>query len=204
MYLPLAAVAAATVVGHYELLRLGLRHGERPVAEPRWQIACLMGVMICCLGTLTVRRDRDYRDGVAIWQDTVARLLITRGHTLPWALHFTALDEMKRRYPHGAPLAISPTVSGAHINLAMSLHRLGRLDEAREHYVQGLGPEPESAKAHHNLANLLADLGRRNEALEHYDRALQIDPGYANAYKYAAATLYSLPPIPQGSGICRV
>ena len=103
MYLPLAAVAAATVVGHYELLRLGLRHGERPVAEPRWQIACLMGVMICCLGALTVRRRsrlsrrRCYLAGHRR-QGSSSRAAI---HCLG-RCDSTALDEMKRRYPQSA------------------------------------------------------------------------------------------------------
>ncbi len=57
-------------------------------------------------------------------------------------------------------------------NLAGALVRLGRLDEAIEHYDKALTIRPDYAEAHANLGLTLLRRGRNGEAIEHFRKAL--------------------------------
>jgi tetratricopeptide (TPR) repeat protein len=71
MYLPLAAVLALVVLGGAAAWRRpGAGHGAGwPRRAPL--VAAVLATVV--LGGLTVRRNHDYRSGVAIWSDTVAK-----------------------------------------------------------------------------------------------------------------------------------
>ena len=73
-------------------------------------------------------------------------------------------------------LRSKPDYAEAHYNLGVVLERVGRAQEAIEHYEQALRIKPDYVKAHYNLGVALARLGRMPEAIGHYEEALTSDP----------------------------
>jgi tetratricopeptide (TPR) repeat protein len=76
-----------------------------------------------------------------------------------------------------------PPVEGARVenNLGVALQRLGKFDEALEHFSHALQLNANYAEAHCNLGRMLAQQGRRDEAVAHLKQALQLRPGYEQA-----------------------
>jgi tetratricopeptide (TPR) repeat protein len=88
-------------------------------------------------------------------------------------------------------LAINPRYTEVHVNLALVLSDLGRLDEARACFEQAAEAEgrprdgrlTRSARAqlanrHAELGEAYAAHGRPTEAIDQYRRALVLEPGY--------------------------
>jgi protein O-mannosyl-transferase len=89
----------------------------------------------------------------------------------------------------GTTISKNPKSWMAHNNIAISLAREGRGQEAIAHFNNALELNPGHGDAHYNLANLLLRLGRVNEALAHYEKALEINPRNALAHYNLAAAL---------------
>ena len=71
--------------------------------------------------------------------------------------------------------------SVTHYNIGNELARLGRIDEASDHYRRAIRLHADNAVANHNLATLLARRGDLAEAKAHFEEALRIAPSYAQA-----------------------
>lgn len=65
---------------------------------------------------------------------------------------------------------------------AISLHRGGRLDDARRLYEQILAADSRNASAWHFLGVLQHQTGNSDAAIASISRALELDPSYADAY----------------------
>jgi tetratricopeptide (TPR) repeat protein len=84
---------------------------------------------------------------------------------------------------------LAPADPRVHLNRALALLHLSRVDDAQGELEQAVRLDPVYAKAHFNLGLLLVKRGRAAEGSTHLRRALEIDPGYAEA----RAALESLP-----------
>ncbi len=180
MYLPLAAVAAAVVIGVYKLSRrLARRRGMPDGKLFRWQ-AMGIGIAALLLGAATFARNEVYRNETALWGDVVqkaphnARAHVYFGN----ALRGKRPDLALRHYQTATEL--QPSLGEAHNNLANLLQET-RPDLAMQHYVTALEIDPGHVEAHNNLANLLARQGRFGEAVDHYREAIRLRPDYAQA-----------------------
>ena len=87
-------------------------------------------------------------------------------------------------------VAKRPTNALAHCNLAITLVKDGRLDEAVAHYQQSLALSPRAANTHYNYGVLLARLGREDEALGHYEQALSVQPNFPSAQSNLGTLLF--------------
>lgn len=63
----------------------------------------------------------------------------------------------------------------ARFELAFSLHRQGRLEEAQAQHERNLELNPLSPEAHLAVADFLTDQGREEDAAEHYERARRLE-----------------------------
>lgn len=79
-------------------------------------------------------------------------------------------------------IALAPDHAQAHVQAAGSAFRLGRIDEALEHYREAVRLEPRDPRAQNNLGHTLAARGRLDEAIVHYRAALRLDPELAAAH----------------------
>lgn len=196
MYLPLAAVITALVIGVSRWL-------------PRSRLA--VAVLAASLGFLTTERNRDYRSEQAIWADTVAKrptnprahthlgnVQAAAGHHADAIAHYR---EAVRLRPDFVPayinlgetlsitgrndealgalrkaLALRPTSAEAELNLGVALDRAGQPAAARAAYERALARNPRLALAHANLGDALLRSGETGTALRHLDEAGRLQP----------------------------
>ena len=202
MYLPLAAIIAAIVVGVWHFL------GRRSVI--------VFVAIAIALGALTAQRNLDYRSAISIWQDNIAKRpdsprpygelasALSDAGRIPEALatYETAVRLLpnypKLRHNYGVALAAAgrldeaaaqfelalaefPTLADAHYELGNVRHEQGRNAEALACYQDAIRLRPDFALAHNNAANILTNFDRTDEALTHYAAAVRADPNLPDA-----------------------
>ena len=69
--------------------------------------------------------------------------------------------------------------------------KLGKRNEAVQHYERALQLKPDYAQAHNNLGLELAAQGKREEAWRHFEQALQLKPDYADAHHNLGFALFT-------------
>ncbi|HEY4258087.1 MAG TPA: tetratricopeptide repeat protein [Candidatus Udaeobacter sp.] len=210
MYLPLAAIIVAIVVGGWHVL------GRRSVP--------IFVAIAIVFGALTARRNIDYRSAISIWQDNIAKRpdsprpygelasALSNAGRVPEALaaYETAVRLLpnypKVRHNYAVALAAAgrldeavaqfelalaqlPTLADARYELGNVRHEQGRNAEALACYEEATRLRPDFALAHNNAANILANFGRTEEALAHYAAAAHADPNLPDAQYNWANTL---------------
>ena len=171
MYLPLAAVTTFAAIGIHATAK---RH--------TWALLVLLALG---LGCVTAQRNEDYRSGLAIWGDTIAR---RPNSALAHANLGVALSKVSGRLDdaiaqYKEALRLNPDFPEAHYDLANAWAGMpGRLNEAIAEYEEALRLRPDYAEAHENLAFALEGVpGRLDDAVAQYKEALRLNPGSAEA-----------------------
>lgn len=207
MYLPLAAVFCAFVVGACWLV------GRRGAP---WAVTTAAAL---ALGT--VNRNETLRDPTALWRDTVAkrpdnarahfnlgRLLAQEGRDVAAIGEFEVVvklqpNDFEARNKLGAALLrtgrpsdafaqlsealrLAPDAPDVHNNLGIALAKAGRFAEAIEHLETVVRLRPESFEAKFNLGSALAQAGRVPEAIDAFEKARQISPENPNVRQMLA------------------
>ncbi|HUR58347.1 MAG TPA: tetratricopeptide repeat protein, partial [Opitutaceae bacterium] len=182
MYLPLAAVSAALVLG----VRAAARRGTAPI---------LIAAGLALAG-LTVRRNGDFRDGLTLWGDTVAKRPgnVRARCQLGEALR-VAGDLRGAQAQFEAALRIQPDYAAAHNDLGIVLSvDPAQLPAALAHFEAALRVAPGAAPIHNNHGVALSQVhGREANAQEEFRTAIRLEPGFADAHKNLANLLIRLP-----------
>ncbi|WP_158750512.1 lipopolysaccharide assembly protein LapB [Acidobacterium sp. S8] len=76
-----------------------------------------------------------------------------------------------------------------HLNLALSLQLLNRMDEAETQFREAIRLDPKLAPAHFRLGNLLEDRGRSDAAIPELKEAAHLDSSYAEPH-FSLARIY--------------
>jgi tetratricopeptide (TPR) repeat protein len=198
-YLPLAALVTLVVVGLWAALvsrnwKLETRNSSdaqhaTPFSFAGFQFPVssfqfLVILLALTLGTLTFRRNRDYRSELTLWTDTLekrpgnARAAMNCGAALLSAdapvEALTRLNEAIRLNPND-PMAFN--------NRGLAHHRLGNYEQALRdlsHAVQLGGAN--QVRAYNNRALTFIQLGRVDSALQDLSSAIGILPSYERPY----------------------
>ena len=187
MYLSLAAVMAALVVGAYLGCQAMTRRGWLPGRAQLAGEVCLVGLVAGVLGFLTFQRNDVYQSEISVWEDTVskaphnARAYSNLGNILSAKRDFQAALVQYQK-----ALELRPDLAGSHSNLGNTLAYLGRIDAAEACYQKAIEIDPNFADPQNNLASLFARRGEFEQAKLHYQRALQIKPDYPEAHNNLA------------------
>jgi Flp pilus assembly protein TadD len=197
IYLPLTAVATLIMVAIYAALRR--------LSARQWISERTAGVLGLCaaaaaalaLAVATFERNRDYRDDLSIWRDTLAKApsnsraqnnlgvaLLARGE----------FDEAMALFWKAMMSTASDPI--ANCNYYGNLARLGRMDAVIAECWRAVRRGPDSAEARRNLAWQLATCpaaSRRNgaAALEHALLADQLSYGRSPEALDALAAAYA-------------
>jgi Flp pilus assembly protein TadD len=168
IYLSLAAVAAAAVLGAHALW-------GRRIAAPAVVLAAI-------LGSLTVLRNRDYGSAFTLWQGAAAS---EPGSECAHSGYGVALAE-SGRLPEAIgefeeAIRLMPGYAEAQNNLGVALCVQGRLGEGIRHMEAALEVQPGYSEAHFDLGKALEQEGRVPEALRHYEEAVRLRPGFVDA-----------------------
>jgi protein O-mannosyl-transferase len=165
MYLALAALATGVVVGGYLI-------GRRVAGGAVWFLGpatlraisfALVGLVAAGLGMTTFLRNRDYRDELSLWTDTV------------------------RKCPEN--LRARSNLVVLHNGLGMALERRGKIDAAIAQYRRAIEVKSDYPDAHHNLAKALLGRGQVDEAVGEFRRTLESDPSNVEVYTSLGAAL---------------
>ena len=185
MYLPLISVLAVFTVAAHSLLEYSERRVPRLCSGRRraWAGGAMVLVAAAAFGSLTVARNRDYRDAISIWSTVVEVMpLNARGHlSLGAALENKGDIEAALERYHRA-IDLRPGFADAHGNLGATLGSMGQFEEAVHHLRIAVSRRPGHGVAHYNLGTALASLGRAEEGITHYRRAIEIDPTTVRAH----------------------
>jgi protein O-mannosyl-transferase len=166
MYLPLAAVIAAAVVGIFSGL------GRMP------------GLAVCTIAAVglaiaTVRRNEVYQSDLTLWADTVAKQPenALAHNNLGKALYERgSVVEAIAQYQEAIRLRPGPESVYAYINLGDALELTNHLPEAIADYQAAEELKPDWSGIHAELADALCHAGRLADAISEYERALQLNP----------------------------
>ena len=222
MYLPLAAVIAAVVVG---VARAFPRRGLTALA---------MAALALPLGLLTERRNALYNDDLALWQQTVdespasARAQVGLGAALHLrnrprealvhhliavglnpneasshynaGLALTALGQLAAAMPqYREAIRIDPKFCPAHYQLGLALMLTHRLPEAEAEFAEAVRLQPTLAEAHFEWGAALVQGGRLAEAVDKYREALRLKPDFLDAEFALGVALYQLNRAPEAA-----
>ncbi len=176
MYLPLAGLVVAAVVGWYVAVQA--RSRGRSLSHAALHVS--LGVAVCALlAAGTVARNREYRSRLTLAQTIVERWPSGRGHFLLGSELFDA----NRHGEAAAEFRLSARdYPGAHFALGTMLAADGRFDEAIPELERFLETGPAGVAAaggHHLLGQALLAQGRPDEAAAEFERLLERWPDYA-------------------------
>ena len=163
MYLPLAGIVALIV--HAACRRLG------PPA------AWVLSAAALVLGVATASRNRDYRDAVSIWTDTVDKVPSNaRAHNnLAFALHEQGKNvEASAHFVRA--VALQPDYVTAHYDWGVALLDQGRAVDAIVQFETAVRLAPDHIDALVNLGNALVKAQRAADAIPRYEQALRLKP----------------------------
>jgi len=183
MYLPLAALIAALVLGAYAV------HRKLSSTRSTWEatgntVLVILAVAIAAaLGVRTYVRNRDYASELQIWHATVTtapenwRAHANMGHAL---LRAQETDQAVAHLLRS--LEIEPDNAAAHGSLGAAVVQRGKIEEGIAHLQRAIEIQPNNAETFNNLGHAWLQLGKADEAVAPLRTALEIRPHYANAH----------------------
>jgi tetratricopeptide (TPR) repeat protein len=84
---------------------------------------------------------------------------------------------------YGKALAIKPDDAALHLNLALALANMKKIDEAKAELEKAAQLDPTQAgKAYYNLGAIYINSGQTDAAGEAFKKAMELQPDYADAY----------------------
>jgi len=198
MYLPLAAVLTAVVLGGYVAGRGLVRRAKIPKYVGIAGATVLIAAAAVVLGLLTVRRNEAYRSELSIWQDTLAKVPYNYRAYLNCGAASSAKGQLQEAVAYyERALQVKPDFAEAHYNLGRALAEMGQVAESIDHYQQAVRIRPDYAIAHNNLGFALAGLGRTAEAIQHYQQAIKIRPDDVAVHTNWGAALSAMGRLPE-------
>ena len=184
MYLPLAAIVAATVLGVYALLR------ARP---PRGALTALAAGAALALASASALRLELYRSPLELWSQV---LEVYPTHRLRDRIESSIAQELAHEgrladaLPHFELAAqLRPSSAENWANLGRARLMQGALEAAANALGRAVQLDPDDAAEHAHLGLALGRMSRWSEAETELERALALDPANANARKTLARVL---------------
>lgn len=127
--------------------------------------------------TVTVARNRDWKDGFTLWSKTVRQSpdsSVAHGSLGRAYQEQGQLDKAAAEYEKA--LRIYPADYKAHYNLGVIYDKQDRLTKAVHHYLRAIEINPAYANAHFNLANVYQRQGLPGKAIGQYHEVIKLDP----------------------------
>ena len=174
LYLPL--VGFCMVIS---LLFSGLMNRRFNMAPRKSKIVILflMITLLATYSTMTISRNRDWKDGLSLWSktlETTPNSAPVHGNLGRAYLEHDLLEEAIREFK--AALSIKPRSHKAHYNLGFAYEKKGLIKEAIQQFEKTLTLKPDYANAHFNLGNIYKQLRLLDKAIIAYKHVIEIDP----------------------------
>ena len=157
-------------------------------------------VVIAMLVVLSFSQQSIYKDGEALWRDTIAKNSNSwMAHAnLGHVLHAQGRDEEGWQEDQLA-LALAPNLAEPHFTVAIGDAIHGDLDGTIRQCRAAIAIDPDYAPAYANLAKALLSQNKVAEALEAANQAVQVAPDYALGHFELAQVLEQMGNLPQAA-----
>ncbi|MEW6108588.1 MAG: tetratricopeptide repeat protein [Nitrospirota bacterium] len=177
LYLPSSGLIASFVtVIYFSVNKIFKEKGIKPA------IAIIASASLI-FSILTIKRNLLWRDGVAIWEDTIKK---SPNKARPHANLANLYHEMglynKAEDEYLKAIGISPSFAGLYNNLGNVYKAQGRYDEAIKEYRTSIRIDPRFAEGYYNLGATLYEIGDMEEAHIYLEKTLEISPEFFDAY----------------------
>jgi tetratricopeptide (TPR) repeat protein len=179
MYLPMATVVTAAVVGAYAV-------AHRNFALHRatgWGLAAVaLAAVAVPLGWRTILRNADYGSALRMWELGVRQRPENPRARLSLAVALLGDRQTDRAIAElDRAIALEPRYAEAYANRASAYYMKGRPDRALADYDQAIVLRPAYALAYSNRGVAQKALGRLDQAVRDYTRALELNPDFPDA-----------------------
>ena len=183
MYLPLAAVVVAVVLGGYVILARWSISGTQRAGLSQNLGYILAGGVIVTLGLLTIKRNYDYASEFSIWDATVIacpdnpRAYNNRGRTY-WVNgeHELAIRDFD------AAIKLNSSFAGAYYNRGITYLSKGEPDRAIHSLDKAIELNPADAQAYNDRGLAYSSKGKLDRGIDDFNRSIDLDPGSAEAH----------------------
>ena len=185
MYIPLIGLLLGVTWMASEL--------STPIPARRVTLTSLASAVILACVIVTQRQVRVWRDGVSLWQHTIAvteQNYIARSNLGYEFAQRGQFDEAVVQFQDA--VRIAPTFLPARKSLALALARRGRIREAAEQYEMAIRFQPTDASLRVDYGLALANAKHQAEAKVQYETALRLQPGLAVAHLRLADLLLQI------------
>lgn len=187
MYLPLAAVMLAVVLGSERLVSRVAASLHLDDSGRRALVAALAGAVAVSLGYTTVRRNSDYSGKLTMWHDVVTKSPGNlRGRCNLAQEYFERGNFNAARTHFLGTLGIHPRYARAYLGLGDVALAQGEHHAALEHLLKADDFEPDVEGTLVSLGAAYKALGRIEEAKKVYERALALKPRNSRTYNNLA------------------
>ncbi len=178
-YLALAVVLTSVVLGGYEIFRAIC---PQPTHRQKRMVTALIACVVGALSAATLFRNYDYRSGLSIWSNNVAKRPTS----------FMACSNLGNAYVREGQYApalelfqqslyLRPNFSIPRWNLGVALFHLGQEENGIACLRAALEMDPRNAFWHYGLGAIYFQRGESSKAIPEIDRALQLEPDLAEA-----------------------
>jgi len=140
---------------------------------------------------LTLRRNRDWKDGLLLWSRTVRispnslRAHINLGNSyLAEGNNAAALEAYTKAW------SIDPGDADVYNNFGVYYNKMNLLDDAIQYYQKCLNLKPRDAKAHNNLGVVLTRQRKLDDAIPAFKQAISINPFFPDAHNNLGIAYY--------------
>jgi tetratricopeptide (TPR) repeat protein len=157
-------------------------------------------VDIAMLAVLSFSQQSIYKDGEALWRDTIAKNSNSwMAHAnLGHVLHAQGRDEQGWQEDQLA-LALAPNLAEPHFTVAIGDAVHGDLDGTIRQCRAAIAIDPDYAPAYANLAKALLSQNKVSEALDAANKAVKVAPDYALGHFELARALEQTGNLPQAA-----
>jgi tetratricopeptide (TPR) repeat protein len=191
MYLPLAAIVVAFIVGGYILvqkLSRTLSIGQRSALKSAASVVTIALILACWL--VSAKWVAAYNNPLVVWDQVLRYQPMNHVAHQNMAFHLHTIGKREEAVQHyREAIRISPgSVQGRH-NLSTLLLEMGAKDEAVDEIRKTVRLVPNDAAMNNNLAVALLMTKRFEEAIPAFQKSLKLDPNNWTIHKNMAITL---------------
>ena len=193
MYLSLAGVITAVVLGGYALGRALLKRVRPSQGRRLWPklaAGVIVAAIVAALGAATYDRNKDYRTEEAIWTNIVRqRPNNFRAQNNYGLIQFSKgnIDTAIKAYK--TALNLNPGYGLSHHNLGKTYLTLKRYDDAMPHLLEAVELSENNARVFNDLGFGYFRTGKIDQAIDACRKALSIEPNLDEAHYTLALAL---------------
>ena len=191
MYLPLAAILAAVIVGGYRWIEAYSSRltPQQSVTVHRASLASML-VLVLIFWLVSANQVANYNDPIKLWTNVLAVEPTNHVAHENMGFHLRGLGRDDEALPHyRESVRVRPDSIQGRFELSSLLLKKGAQAEAIEELKKAVELVPNDAPMRNNLASALSVAKRYDEAIEAYRATLKLDSSNPTIYRNFGITL---------------